>query len=130
MPENIFRGNLSREDESKYGKENCWYEWSIENWGTKWNAYETALMEDNGKIVCMFQTAWAYPEPIIKKLAEMFPDLNMHHSYADEDTGSNSGHNIIEKGFAYNLPLHDQAAYDNCYRLEGMRNHAENDFDL
>jgi len=38
MPENIYRGNLGKEEFEKYGSEN-WHDWSVNNWGTKWNSY-------------------------------------------------------------------------------------------
>lgn len=64
-----------------------WYHWCINNWGTKWNAYECDVKED----VVEFETAWSCPEPIIKKLAEMYPDIEIEHMWADEDMGNNSG---------------------------------------
>ena len=37
MPSNIYRGNLGQKELERYG-ENNWYDWSVKNWGTKWNA--------------------------------------------------------------------------------------------
>ena len=39
MPDHIYRGNLGTRERELYGKNN-WYDWSIENWGTKWNVLE------------------------------------------------------------------------------------------
>lgn len=53
-----------------------WYEWSIANWGTKWNSYDLSILEESpGKLVCRFDTAWSPPCPIFEKLAEMHPEL-------------------------------------------------------
>ena len=30
MPEHIYRGDLGSEEIEKYGAENCWYDWSME----------------------------------------------------------------------------------------------------
>jgi hypothetical protein len=86
MPSNIYRGNLSWEDEQRLGGMD-WYHWSIANWGTKWNAYDTDEMY-NG---VMFLTAWSAPFPVIKALSEMFPDVRITHYFADEDLGYNCG---------------------------------------
>lgn len=67
MPDNIFKGLLGTEEKKIYGKNN-WYDWSIENWGTKWNAY--SFSRDGNTIG--FQTAWSAPHPI---LAELIRDL-------------------------------------------------------
>src|SRR5689334_17510205 len=50
-----------------------WYLWSVENWGTKWNAHYTAFaLRDDGvrTIKLSFDTAWSIPWPIYQKLAE------------------------------------------------------------
>ncbi len=64
-----------------------WYSWSVDNWGTKWNASDT--LKNNNTL--SFQTAWSIAEPILIKLSEMFPEINIHVEFADEDIGSNCG---------------------------------------
>lgn len=73
----------------EFGEMN-WYEWSIKNWGTKWNAYD---QDDNrnGGVDIYFQTAWSAPLPILEKLATMFPTVEITLTWADEDAGSNVG---------------------------------------
>ena len=46
-----------------------WYDWRVENWGTKWDGYDGRISDDGS--VFTFDTAWAPPLPIIKKLAEI-----------------------------------------------------------
>jgi hypothetical protein len=65
-----------------------WYSWSVDNWGTKWNAGDSHL-DDNNNLV--FETAWSIPLPIFLKISEMFPDVTITIEYADEDIGSNCG---------------------------------------
>lgn len=71
-----------------------WYDWRRPHWGTKWNAYD---VEVEGNQI-FFNTAWSTPEPIFRKLAEMFPDYNIEVVYADEDCGYNAGRFSIEDG--------------------------------
>ena len=73
----------------KYGF-SSWYYWRLENWGTKWNAYETDFDEE----YLDFQTAWDTPLPIFEKMANLNPDTWFQVKYYDEDTGNNCG--IIE----------------------------------
>jgi len=83
-------GNVSMSGDGQSIRAN-WYYWSIENWGTKWNAYR-ANMERNGKhkVTYTFQTAWACPFPVIQKLAEKF-NVYVRCAYYDEDFGNNCG---------------------------------------
>lgn len=72
-----------------------WYDWAIQKWGTKWNAYNTG---DNYSNSIWCDTAWATPEPVIQKLSEMFPEQVFKVEYADEDIGSNCGWYIYQNG--------------------------------
>ena len=53
------------------------YEWCCANWGTKWGLCEVSgvIYKEKKKLVYNFDTAWSPPEPLIKKMAEMFPQL-------------------------------------------------------
>ena len=55
--------------DEKLLEEDDWYGWRVENWGTKWNGYDGRISEDGSTFT--FDTAWAPPLPIIKKLAEI-----------------------------------------------------------
>ena len=47
-----------------------WYSWSLDHWGTKWNAYHFRLIaEDDEHLDFSFDTAWSPPEPIFAALA-------------------------------------------------------------
>lgn len=68
-----------------------WYEWSVANWGTKWNACHVSiheLPEEDGAVEIAFDTAWAAPFPIFKQLTALFPRLAFEFAWTDEDEPS------------------------------------------
>lgn len=79
-----------------------WYDWRIENWGTKWDAYDRTSEEtDNGNTgtgTYTFNTAWAPPIPVIRRLAAIFPDITFKWKWADEDYGQNLGDARFDSG--------------------------------
>lgn len=99
MPEHIFRGNLGPAERAQYGSDN-WYDWSVANWGTKWNSYgyHDYTEKDFDGATLTFDTAWSSPQPVIAALAEKFPDLHFSHKWADEDFGYNVGEKEYENG--------------------------------
>jgi hypothetical protein len=82
---------------AKYGYP-TWYEWSIDKWGTKWNACDPGCDHDEEEININFDTAWSTPLPVFKELSKQFPDLVIYVEYADEDMGYNCGTYALFKG--------------------------------
>lgn len=95
MPDYIYQGPLSSNELELYGKSNCWFQWSITNWGTKWNAYDS-FIDNNNKIT--YNTAWSGVPRLMGLLSQKFPDAEFVYKYADEDTGANVGYFIFKNG--------------------------------
>ena len=79
----------------KYGYCN-WYNWSIDNWGTKWNVEDEVDVIDIGddKYEIRFKTAWSCPTGILKVFSKLCDDGDLNWVYYDEDY---DGHNFITK---------------------------------
>ena len=68
------------------------YDWSIYNWGTKWNSCETSMTRTSpNSCTITFDTAWSMPQPIIERMIERYPQLSFRGKFADEDLGYNCG---------------------------------------
>lgn len=99
VPDNIYHGNLGREEIAKYGKNN-WLDWNTSNWGSKWNSYgydEFTTKEFDGENL-RFLTAWSNVHQVIERLAEMYPDLEFSYCWADEDFVNNVGRREYAEG--------------------------------
>jgi len=60
-----------------------WYEWRLDNWGTKWDIYETHCNRIDANTLSMtFYTAWSPPIPVFDKLTDMGYEINAR--YLDE----------------------------------------------
>lgn len=95
MPKWVHRGNLTKEDELKYGAEYCWYEWCCNNWGTKWNAYDQKDIRTKDNVI-YFKTAWNNVLDLMQKLARIFPNIEFEYSYCSEDYGCNLGKYVLK----------------------------------
>jgi len=74
---------------AKYGHRD-WYDWSIENWGTKWSPHidddEIDIYE--GRIVSFsYDTAWSPPTALLRKISEIFPTLLITNTFDEEGMG-------------------------------------------
>ena len=107
QPRGMFQGATN----SKIQKRNArfgiddWYDWNIDNWGTKWNPNpDDATFEwlDDTTAQLCFTTAWSLPEPWLVKLAEECKkhSVELEGEFADEDFGGDMGefHTPIEDG--------------------------------
>ncbi|MBR3124882.1 MAG: hypothetical protein IKF42_05575 [Mogibacterium sp.] len=97
MPDNVYKGPLGFKEREMYPGDLNWYDWSIENWGTKWNAYgfdELPHKED----AIVFNTAWSAVPKVVELMSERYPEVSMEYSWADEDFGSNTGQVEFKNG--------------------------------
>jgi len=63
-----------------------WYTWRLQNWGTKWDVYETHCNRfDANTLQLYFYTAWSPPIPIYDKLTDMGFEVTAR--YLDEGWG-------------------------------------------
>ena len=80
----------------RYGFVN-WYPWRNTYWETKWGAYSGDAQHEPCKLLAYFDTAWSPPAPVVKELAELYPEIKIEHKFLDE--GYNYGGVIeYEKG--------------------------------
>lgn len=125
----IELGKKYKSNLDKYGF-TTWYDWSIEKWGTKWNASSCEKVSDN---VYEFETAWSGVPELIRIMSASF-DGDIIYKFADEDTGCNVGEfrfnksNILLKNIpqnsskeAYDLAFELRPDYKEGYKLIGNK---------
>ena len=100
----------SKELKEKYGSDN-WYDWAINNWGTKWGCYEP-FGEDTAY---NFQTAWSPPSrEIFEMLAKDIPDF--YYEW-EEEQGYGAMWNCIdgelELEYEWDLPNWNENKWSN-----------------
>lgn len=76
--------------------------WCVNNWGTKWNACKTTIESSStDKIFYHFNTAWAPPIPVIRKMGEILPNLKFSLEYWECGAGY-QGEFSMDKGVVVN----------------------------
>lgn len=91
---------LASEEKSTYN----WYNWNIENWGTKWDvgADLSDFGETDTSLHYVFQTAWAPPIPALQKLSEQHPSAEIslwweeEQGFGGEEEFSSGSHETSE----------------------------------
>ena len=59
-----------------------WYDWRVQNWDTKWDAYDVCVTDDDPESVEIeFNTAWSPPEAICNQIREDYPDVSVSWFY-------------------------------------------------
>ena len=62
-----------------------WYDWRLQNWDTKWDAYDVVVTDDDieygGQFEVEFNTAWSPPEAICSAIREQYPDVSVSWFY-------------------------------------------------
>ena len=113
-PPEMLESNAIKHGDSK-AKMPDWYNWRVENWGTKWDAYDfpndwvSVMPKDApnwlhlnwsmGEVpnVLGFYTAWSPPTPWLVAVSEKY-DLEFMLEYADEGGGF-VGYSIVSNGW-------------------------------
>ena len=62
-----------------------WYDWRLQNWDTKWDAYDVNIVDDDPEnMEIEFNTAWSPPEAICHALREKYEDTVAISWFYDE----------------------------------------------
>jgi hypothetical protein len=73
-----------------------WYDWRLNNWGTKWNACQVEIddtSETDGAVDIGFDTAWSAPFPVFEAIAAKFQNLTFEFRWTDE--GEQVTHSMV-----------------------------------
>ena len=100
-----------------------WYNWNVNNWGTKWDADPQVFDIDENNISLDFSTAWSPPIYLYDYLTEQGWDVEALYSepgmcFCGSYTSSNPGDEC------YNYDLEDPSSYedipDEVFRYAGI----------
>jgi hypothetical protein len=123
--EELFKDYIAKWGTGNDGYNNGGYEWCLENWGTKWGAYDACRRDYNREYsnhVCLtFRTAWSPPAiDILKKLHILFPAVSLNLEYFECGMGYCGGVSFLSKEDAYDDDW-EPGTPVNEWRLKGYR---------
>lgn len=127
-PELWALGKQAFENLEKYG---CatWYDWRLENWGTKWNACDCALSGEKNSVL-VFLTAWSSVPKLMKMVSERCPKQKMVYRWADEDIGRNLGEIVFQGGHELKIHIPEDGSREACEMAEEILSRMPPDLDL
>jgi hypothetical protein len=64
-----------------------WYEWSIQNWGTKWDISKSRMEGREDGLWIWFDTAWSPPISWLQRACANFPEWAGEMAYAEGGMG-------------------------------------------
>ena len=74
--------------ESKYADtSHAWWDWRVQNWGTKWEVDATLDCEEEDLLEYFFNSAWSPPVEWLVKVAKDFPKLSFRLHYDEPGVG-------------------------------------------
>lgn len=104
-----------------------WYDWSIEHWGTKWNAY---CIEEITHSMLKWETAWSPVYSLIEILSKKFPELTLVYWWCEEVPEHGAGEVHFKAGnITYEKHINDgsKSEYELFFFLKP---HWRDDYDL
>ena len=102
-----------------------WYDWCVDNWGVKWDvdtvffmhADESAFKDDEKSepdLIVEFETPWAPPVGILKRISKQYPDARFYLRWADEFGPRNGvGLLVAESGMIDEQKIDDEEDFFN-----------------
>ena len=65
-----------------------WYDWRLQNWGTKWDCYEVDINEESEHgFTVTFDTAWSPPEEIKYAIRDRYENDDLSMSWFYDEPG-------------------------------------------
>ncbi len=97
-----------------------WYQWRLQNWGTKWEFCDVTLNPDTdaSEFDCSFSTAWSPPIEGLFRVSTMFPDALFTLFYRED------GYDFTGVTF-----LKDSKAFDQDFPIGKIRKYWLKQFD-
>ncbi len=107
----------------EYGVSN-WYDWSILNWGTKWDCYDVrewniAVADEEMSATIYYETAWSPATQLWLTVSQQYPTLTFFHEFADEGGGF-LGDETIHNGTVIEENEYDWDEDDGITLREGL----------
>jgi len=69
-------------------QKDAWWDWRIQNWGTKWDLCDVVIVDDLGsEITFEFDTAWSPPVDAFKTISKKYPKLVFVLNYYEPGMG-------------------------------------------
>jgi len=86
--------------------DNSWYEWRLQNWGTKWELYDVSLVQDStqDQLSFTFATAWSPPCEGLFSISKRFPNALFQLQY-QEPGDDFCGVSFFKNGIAFDHVL-------------------------
>jgi hypothetical protein len=60
-----------------------WYNWRVQNWGTKWDLDSPSIDVDDGAVTIEFASAWSPPLEWLAAVAKEFDELEFGITYSE-----------------------------------------------
>jgi hypothetical protein len=61
-----------------------WYDWCVENWGTKWDLSSVDIDDQDDVVFVNCQTAWGSPLEAFHKISKDYPNLSFTITYDEQ----------------------------------------------